>query len=76
VRPKNKGLENPAKNHTNPLQNDQTQPNQSTGHNPQLELCPKSIKFCKKFGVGGFSDFFGKNRKKKEMGEKGGAAAA
>jgi hypothetical protein len=46
---------------------------QTTGHNPQLELCPKSIKCARILGLGGVVSEIGKRMK---WGKKKGAAAA
>jgi hypothetical protein len=51
VRPKNKGLENPAKIEPNPPQKLEKTNTESKGHNPRVDLCPLIEQKIKKFGV-------------------------
>jgi hypothetical protein len=49
VHPETKGFENPLQIQPNPLQKDSKTIQQIKGHNPQMELCPKTMKKMGKF---------------------------
>jgi hypothetical protein len=61
-----KGLKNPFQKSTQPPAKITQNQQQINGHNPRVDLCPKSIKKSKKiedFGEMGFRVFWGQNGK-------------
>jgi hypothetical protein len=68
MQPESKGIKKTLPSKPNPLQKAHTTNTKSMGHNPRVELCPKTTKKKKRrkiedFGEMGFRVFVGKNGK-------------